>query len=140
MPWTSVDFEINRDTGLMMPKRTQDMTYVSSVKGLEEATGALVRGGKFHKIYLESFGMHLFPKILENIAKFSGGGYVPHNLSMDITQYHMTGYNWGNYGDTVLSLSHCDTTGDSVLNLNIGGSNTPDEQRRELTEWFSGLS
>lgn len=139
MPWTSLEFEFNRDTGVMVPKDRQEITYVSSLNGLEEAIQSLIKGGKFHKIYLESYGINLFSNFLKKVSEFSGSDYVPHILSMDITQYHMTGYNYGDYGDTVLSLSYDDMTGDSVLNLKMGGSNTSDEQREKLKSWFFDL-
>jgi len=141
MPWTSLDFKIDgRAGGVMVPKYQQNISGVSSPERLAEATAGLLAGGRFYEVRLESSGGELFPNVKESISMFSKCGYVPHGLSMDITQYHLTGYSQGDYGDTVLSLRHNDITGGAVLNLKMGGSNTSTEQRRKLGKWFSDLA
>jgi len=139
MPWTSFDFKLDTRAGVMVPRHQQNIVSVSSPEGLGEAVESLISGGKFYRIHLESECRNLFPNVLKAISKFSNGGYVPHQLFMDITQYHMTGYSQGDYGDSVLSLTHLATTGDSVLELKIRDVEISGEQKNDLKVWFSKL-
>lgn len=141
-PFSTLELKYNESKKIFRP--SSNVSILASAGKAEDydfGVSELVRGNKrFHEIKFElPYSFDCGFEVLKNkhIKELLNSGYILKRGDLALSMHHLTGYNYGDHGDTMLIFESIDENLKS-LDLKIG-SKISESDEKEVIAWFSDL-